>query len=86
MNIQSFAPEKIEELKTLFKRNANAPSFQKKDCIQTLNAGIELIYGNRILPLGTAVHETMEIMEKKGQASPPRLINFKDKYGQITYG
>jgi hypothetical protein len=47
---------------------------------------MELIYGNRILPLGTAIHETMAILEKKGHASPPRIIQFKDRKGQVTYG
>jgi hypothetical protein len=86
VTIQPFSPEKIEELKALFTRNANAPDFQKKDCIRILNAGMELIYGDRILPLGTAVHETMELMEKKGKASKPRIILFKDQKGQVTYG
>jgi hypothetical protein len=86
MNDLNFSPEKIEELKTLFKRNASATTYRKKDCIQTLNAGIELIFGDRILPLGTAIHESLEILEKKGHASAPRIIQFTDKNGQITYG
>ena len=86
MNILAFSPEKIEELKALFTRNANAPASCKKDCIQILNSGMELIYGNRILPLGTAIHQSLAILEKKGHASAPRVIQFTDKYGQITYG
>jgi len=84
--VQAFTPEKIDELKTLFKQNANAPSYKKKNCIQTLNAGMDLIYVDRILPLGTAIHETLAILQKKGHASLPRLIRFKDQHGQVTYG
>jgi hypothetical protein len=86
VDIKPFESEKIEELKTLFKRNAATPLNKKKDCIQTLNARIELIYGDKILPLGTAVHQSLAILEKKGYASAPRVIQFRDKYGQITYG
>lgn len=86
MNIQPFVPGKIEELKTFFKRNAHAPANKKKNCIGTLNAGIELIYGDKILPLGNAIDKTMAILEEKGQASPPRVIEFKDQSGQVTYG
>ena len=52
-----FSPEKIEELKAFFKQNASVPTYRKRDCIQTLNAGIELIFGNGILPLGMEFHE-----------------------------
>ena len=33
MNIQAFTPGKIEELKTFYKQNANAPSYKRKNCI-----------------------------------------------------
>ena len=85
----TFTLEKIEELKTFFKRNAAAPVGMKKNCIEVLNAGVESIYENSTPALGTlgsAIHETMAILKELGHVSNRRVIEFRDNKNQITHG
>jgi hypothetical protein len=80
----TFTPEQIARTRAFWEQNAS--SSDHMDCITTLNHAIHVLYDDPNLQLGSRIDRTMTALRGYGLASAPRMIEFNDERGKLTYG
>ena len=83
---KTFAAEKVEEMKEFFVNNALAEENKRLGCIDTLNKGLRILYGNRRMKVGSEIQTTMQKMKTAGKVIKRVAIEFLDANGRVTKG
>jgi hypothetical protein len=83
---QPFKAEDVERAKTFWVGNATGTITPHKDCLETVNEAMRLLFNDRDMRLGSTVDLTMNALRKRGRALPARVHEFKDAKGRNTIG
>ncbi|MBX3467606.1 MAG: SH3 domain-containing protein [Planctomycetes bacterium] len=81
-----FEPERVARARTFHRANALGENGRIMDCITTLNHAVKLLYEDPMVPVGSQIDRTMGALQGAGLAGSPRVIEFNDERGRITYG
>lgn len=82
----AFPRERIDRTRAFFQQNAAATGPAHMDCITTLNHAARLLFDDPLLTLGSQIDRTMAALQGVGLAGAPRIIEFNDERGKLTYG
>lgn len=81
-----FSPERVAVTRAFFEKNAASYGSEHMDCITTLNHAAKLLFDDPMIPLSSQIDRTMSALAGVGLAGPPRMIEFNDERGRLTYG
>ncbi|MCO5167463.1 MAG: SH3 domain-containing protein [Planctomycetes bacterium] len=81
-----FEPERVARARTFHRANALGENGRTMDCITTLNHAVRLLYEDPMVPVGSQIDRTMAALAGAGLAGSPRVIEFNDERGRLTYG
>ena len=79
---RTFARSEIDAMSTYFIRNAKRP--KPRNCIDTMNDGLRLLFGEKTLPVGDSVDRTMARLSVANRAGAPYEIEFEDQRGRAS--
>jgi len=79
---RTFAADDIERMRKYFQANVRRQN--PRNCIDTMNDGLTLLFGDRKQKVGDAVNTTMDKLRESGRAGEPRVIEFEDAKGRVS--
>ena len=81
---ETFSDEAVQRARTFYEANASA--IDHKDCLETLNEGMRLLFNDRGMRLSSTVDLTMSALARIGRAREARKFGFFDEEGRATFG
>lgn len=79
---RTFAASDIERMKQYFIKNTKRA--RPRNCIDTMNDGIQALYGDKKQKVRDSVDRTMGALQEAGRAGEPRVIEFEDRKGRVS--
>ena len=79
---RTFTPEAVERMRKYFVQNVKRP--KPRNCIDTMNDGLQLLYRDKKQPVGDSVDRTMRKLQSANRAGYSRVIEFEDTKGRVS--
>jgi len=79
---RTFAPDAMERMRKYFIQNAKKP--KPRNCIDTMNDGLRLLYSDKQQAVDDSVDRTMRALQGANRAGAAREIEFEDPKGKVS--